>query len=50
MELNTLSQQNGYFIETGEREDLCLWIDEIIRATGYKLAEYEDLTLEYREW
>lgn len=38
------------FIDTGQREDLCEFIDKAIAATGYKLPETEDYTLEWREW
>ena len=48
--LNLLSAKHNDFIMTGEREDLCLWIDELILQTGYPLKEDEDLTLDYREW
>lgn len=48
--LNNLSRKHDNFIETGEREDLCLWIDQQIKNSGYKLKENEDLTFEKREW
>lgn len=38
------------FIETGEREVLCEFIDKVITATGYKIPDEEDYTLEWREW
>ena len=47
--LNELNEEFE-FIETGEREDLCEWIDLVIKSTGHNLDEYEDLTEDYREW
>lgn len=38
------------FIETGERKVLCEFIDKVITATGYKIPDEEDYTLEWREW
>lgn len=50
LSLNGLSKKHNDFISTGEREDLCFWIDDQIMKSGYSLKEYEDLTIEYREW
>jgi hypothetical protein len=39
-----------HFIDTGQREDLCEFIDKVITATGYKIPDHEDYTLEWRAW
>jgi hypothetical protein len=39
-----------HFIDTGQREDLCVFIDKVITATGYKIPDDKDYTLEWREW
>ena len=37
-------------IETMEREELCEWMNIIIRKTGLELEYNVDITDEYREW
>ena len=33
-----------------EREELCEWLNTLIRKTGLELANNVDITDEYREW
>ena len=33
-----------------EREELCEWLNTLIRKTGLELADNVDITDEYREW
>ena len=47
--LNRINARTG-MIETLERDELGVWIDEVIRATGFVLKEGEDITLEWRDW
>ena len=37
-------------IETMEREELCDWLNTLIRKTGLELGNNVDITDEYREW
>lgn len=46
---NKLNKKYGH-IETLEREELCLFIDNAIKATGFEIEENDDLTLEWRQW
>lgn len=46
--LNLLDSQNGLFIETDEREDLCDAFDEIVHAC--KLSHHKNLADKWREW
>jgi hypothetical protein len=48
---NRLNPKAAYFIETQEREELCAYIDTLVRKTGYRIAKGEDLTRAWRdEW
>lgn len=47
--LNQINAQSG-MIETLERDELGDLIDEVVRTTGFNLAEGEDVTSEWREW
>jgi len=47
--LNQIQEHSG-MIETLERDELGVWIDEVAAATGFKIAEDEDITSEWREW
>lgn len=49
-ELNKINKNNGHFIETIEREELCDFINSIIRETGFKFDDSIDLTEEWRSW
>lgn len=48
--INKINKQNDYFIETMEREELCLFINDIIRTTGLEFETNLDLTEKWREW
>ena len=47
--LNKINDKYG-LIETMEREELCEWMNIIIRKTGLELGNNVDITDEYREW
>ena len=47
--LNKINNKYG-LIETMEREELCEWMNAIIRKTGLELVDDVDITDEYREW
>jgi len=47
--LNKINDKYG-LIETMEREELCDWLNTLIRKTGLELADNVDITDEYREW
>ena len=46
---NKINDKYG-LIETMEREELCDWLNTLIRKTGLELADNVDITDEYREW
>ena len=46
--LNALDEKYDGFIETGEREDLCREINEIVHAAG--LRGCDGMADEWREW
>ncbi len=52
--LNELNDENdGCFIETGEREDLCELFDQIAIAAGIDVEKYGDgdgIASEWRDW
>ncbi len=50
LKLNKLSRKYDNFIATGEREDLCSWINHLIVESGYELQKNQDLTIHHREW
>jgi len=47
--LNKINDKYG-LIETMEREELCDWLNTLIRKTGLELGNNVDITDEYREW
>nr|WP_321248322.1 hypothetical protein [uncultured Psychroserpens sp.] len=48
--LNTLNNRNNGFIETLERDELGVFIDQTIKLTGLKIKNDIDITEEWREW
>lgn len=48
--LNRLNARHEGFIETMEREELCEFINETVRATGLETVQHADLTEEWRQW
>lgn len=48
--INKINTKNNGFIETMEREELCEFINELIKATGLQLDKTIDLTEQWREW
>lgn len=49
LKLNDLTRDNS-FIETGEREDLCDFIDQAVTIAGLELDPEEDISFEWRKW
>ena len=49
LRLNDLNE-SGEFIDTLEREDICLFISKTATEAGLLINPREDLTLEYRTW
>ncbi|MGG4398904.1 hypothetical protein ABEW61_02160 [Paenibacillus amylolyticus] len=47
---NVMNEENDYFIETMEREELADFIDKAARLVGLDIHEDEDITEEWREW
>ncbi|OKP97374.1 hypothetical protein [Paenibacillus sp. P46E] len=47
---NEMNEDNGYFIETMEREELADFIDKAARLAGLEIEEDQDITEEWREW
>lgn len=47
---NQLNEENDYFIETMEREELFEFIDKVARLAGLEVEEGQDITEEWREW
>ncbi|WP_342554875.1 hypothetical protein [Paenibacillus sp. FSL R7-0652] len=47
---NKMNEDNDYFIETMEREELAGFIDKAARLAGLIPQEGEDITEEWREW
>lgn len=47
---NEMNEENGYFIETMEREELADFIDKAARLAGLDIEDDEDITEEWREW
>ena len=47
--LNSLNEETGA-IETLERDELGEFMDRVIRATGFRLRDGEDITEQWREW
>jgi len=48
--LNKINDKNDGFIETMEREELCEFINNVVRETGLDIDGNIDLTEEWREW
>ena len=48
--INKINKQNDSFIDTIEREELCDFINTVIRKTGLVIEDSIDLTEEWREW
>ena len=46
--LNKINEKHDGFIETVEREELCVFLDEVVRMTGLEVVG--DLTEEWRDW
>jgi len=49
LRLNDLNE-SGEFIDTLEREDICLFISKAATEAGLLINPGEDITLEYRTW
>ena len=47
--LNDLNE-SGEFIDTEEREDICLFINKTAAEAGLHIDQGEDITQEYRTW
>ncbi|UUZ85866.1 hypothetical protein LJK88_21840 [Paenibacillus sp. P26] len=47
---NHLNEDNDYFIETMEREELAEFIVKAARLAGLEVEEGQDITEEWREW
>jgi hypothetical protein len=50
MALNSINDKHNGFIETMEREELCDFINTIVRMTGLEIEPTIDLTEQWREW
>nr|WP_321228142.1 hypothetical protein [uncultured Psychroserpens sp.] len=48
--ISKINDENNFMIETIEREELCDFINNIVRQTGLNIDEKVDLTEEWREW
>lgn len=48
--LNKINDQNASFIDTMEREELCDFINNVVRKTGLVIEDSIDLTEDWREW
>lgn len=48
--VNKINEKNDGFIETMEREELCDFINNVVRKTGLDIEQNIDLTEEWREW
>lgn len=47
---NDLNDENDYFIDTMEREELVEFIEKAAMITGLNIEDGEDITEEWREW
>ncbi|MNC46599.1 hypothetical protein D3C75_956240 [compost metagenome] len=47
---NELNDENDYFIETMEREELAEYIDRAAKIAGLEVEDGLDITEEWREW
>jgi hypothetical protein len=58
MALNAIDEEHGSRIETGEREELCEYIDDVLTDAGIDVGgltarrdiDRAELTDEWREW
>ena len=50
MAFNRFNEKNNGVIETIEREEICDFINSVVRTTGLPIEEGIDLTAEWREW
>lgn len=50
LKLNELSKEVERLIETGQREDLCEFIELAAAAAGLEIEAGKDITEEWREW
>ncbi|HRE76303.1 MAG TPA: hypothetical protein PLL09_00620 [Flavobacterium sp.] len=48
--INKINEKHNSFIETLEREELCDFINGVVRKTGLEIEQNIDLTEEWREW
>ena len=48
--INKINDKHDGFIETMEREELCDFINNVVRKTGLDIEPNIDLTEEWREW
>ena len=48
--LNKINNKYDEFIDTMEREELCEFINIVVRQTGLEIDKNVDLTEEWREW
>lgn len=48
--INQVNDKYNYFIDTLEREEICEFIDKVIKTTGFEVKNGVDLTEEWREW
>jgi hypothetical protein len=48
--LNRVSTVHEGLIETMEREELCTFLHDVLRATGFEVPRGTDLTEEWRKW
>jgi len=47
---NELNEENEYFIETMEREELAEFIEKIAQTAGLEIETGFDITEQWREW
>ena len=47
---NKLTRRHQYFIETTEREELALYLQQVMRDVGLQFHEKFDVTEEWRDW
>ena len=47
--INEINGRSG-MIETLERDELGLLIDAVVRASGFRLPDDEDITAQWRDW
>ena len=47
---NKINRRYESCVETSEREELCAFVDQTLRATGLTMPEGFDITFEWRDW